>query len=181
MKPTTAFLLIVSAVALVACGKSEEAAAPEPAVAEAPTLEVPATPPTDTAAADAVVETTPVETPTPATKPAAIEAPAPTASSALTASMPAALEAVSPPSVADLVHGQSIYRQACAFCHDKGVAGAPRTGDAIAWNARIAQGMDTLYVVAIKGKGAMPAKGGNPALSETDVRAAVDFMVAQSR
>lgn len=181
MKPTTAFLLIMSAAALVACGKSEEAAAPEAAVAEAPALEVPSTPPTDATTAGAVVETTPVETTAPVSKPAAIEAPAPTASSAPTASMPAAPEAVSSASVADRAHGQSIYRQACAFCHDKGVAGAPKTGDAVAWNARIAQGMDALYAVAIKGKGAMPAKGGNPALSESDVKAAVDFMIAQSR
>lgn len=84
-------------------------------------------------------------------------------------------------SVADLVHGQTIYRQACAFCHDKGVAGAPRTGDAAAWAPRIAQGRDTLHAVAVRGKGAMPAKGGNPALGEADVHAAVDFMIAQSR
>lgn len=182
MKPTTAFLMIVSAAALVACGKSEEAAAPEPVVTETPALEAPVTPPANATAAvaDAVVETAPAETPTPVTKPA-IEAPAPAVPPASPAPVAAAPAAVPSPTVADLVHGQTIYRQACAFCHDKGVAGAPKTGDAAAWTARIAQGMDTLYAVAIKGKGAMPAKGGNPALSETDVKAAVDFMIAQSR
>ena len=41
--------------------------------------------------------------------------------------------------------------------------------------------MDALYAAALRGKGAMPAKGGNPALSEADVNAAVDYMIAQSR
>jgi cytochrome c5 len=79
------------------------------------------------------------------------------------------------------VLGQKIYRQACAFCHDKGAAGAPKTGDTAAWGPRLAQGMDTLYTVALRGKGAMPARGGNPSLSDPDVKAAVDYMVAQSR
>jgi cytochrome c5 len=41
--------------------------------------------------------------------------------------------------------------------------------------------MDTLYTSSLKGKNAMPAKGGNPALSDDDVKAAVDWMVAQSK
>jgi cytochrome c5 len=77
--------------------------------------------------------------------------------------------------------GQLIYRQACAFCHGMGIAGAPKIGDAAAWNARVAQGMNTLYASALQGKNAMPAKGGNPALADSEVKAAVDFMVTQSR
>jgi cytochrome c5 len=186
MKSIAALLLMVSAAGLAACGKPEEAAAPavEPSVVEAPATEAPAAPPVEAAApaAEAIVETAPAASP--AERPApvaasAVKAPVPAVSAAApAASAPAAVPA---PTVADLVHGQKIYRQACAFCHDKGVAGAPKTGDAAAWTARIAQGMDTLYTVAIKGKGAMPAKGGNPALSEADVNAAVDFMIAQSR
>ncbi|MFP5409905.1 MAG: c-type cytochrome [Gammaproteobacteria bacterium] len=181
MKAFTAFLMIASVAGLAACGKSDEAAAPssETPAAVAPPAEAPAE-----AAAPAVeaVEPpapAPVETPAPVAAPAA-KAPAP-ATDAPAPAPAVAAPAVPSPTVADLVHGQKIYRQACAFCHDKGVAGAPKTGDATAWSARIAQGMDTLYAVAIKGKGAMPAKGGNPALSEADVNAAVDFMIAQSR
>jgi cytochrome c5 len=40
--------------------------------------------------------------------------------------------------------------------------------------------MASLYTVAIRGKGAMPAKGGNPSLTNADVNAAVDYMIAQS-
>ncbi|MDO9636824.1 MAG: c-type cytochrome, partial [Thiobacillus sp.] len=94
---------------------------------------------------------------------------------------PAPAPKVASAATVDLVHGQQIYRQACAFCHDKGVAGAPKTGDVASWGPRLAQGIDTLYTVSLRGKGAMPAKGGNPALSDGDVKAAVDYMVAQSR
>ena len=82
---------------------------------------------------------------------------------------------------ADLAHGQQIYRQACAVCHDKGLAGAPKLGDAAVWSARLAQGMDVLNASALRGKGAMPAKGGNPSLADADVKAAVEFIAAQSR
>jgi len=51
----------------------------------------------------------------------------------------------------------------------------------MAWGLRMAQGVDALYTSAIHGKGAMPARGGNPALTEADIEAAVDYMLAQSR
>lgn len=81
----------------------------------------------------------------------------------------------------DLAHGQQIYRQTCAFCHDKGIAGAPIIGEAGAWSPRLAQGMATLYDSALRGKNAMPAKGGNPSLADADVRAAVDYLAGQIR
>jgi cytochrome c5 len=52
-------------------------------------------------------------------------------------------------------------------------------GDKAAWGPRIAAG--NLYASALKGKGAMPAKGGNAALSDSDVKAAVDYMSAQGK
>lgn len=89
---------------------------------------------------------------------------------------------VSPVAVkSDLAHGQQIYRQTCAFCHDRGIAGAPIIGEAGAWSARLAQGMATLYDSALRGKNAMPAKGGNPSLPDADVRAAVDYLAGQIR
>lgn len=82
-----------------------------------------------------------------------------------------------------LSKGEQVYQQTCFACHGAGVAGAPKTGDAGAWKDRLAQGEDTLYEHAIGGfqgsTGFMPAKGGNPALSDADVKAAVDFMVAE--
>ena len=81
--------------------------------------------------------------------------------------------------------GKSIYGKTCALCHAAGVAGAPKPGDKADWGPRIAQGNDMLYKHAIEGfngaKGSMPARGGNPTLKDDEVKAAVDFMVAQSR
>lgn len=76
--------------------------------------------------------------------------------------------------------GEAIYKNSCFACHDSGVANSPKIGDKVAWTARIAMGDDTLYKSAIKGKGAMPAKGGNTSISDADVKAAVDYMTANS-
>jgi cytochrome c5 len=65
------------------------------------------------------------------------------------------------------------------MCHAAGLAGAPKAGDAAAWKARVAQGVPTLHDHAINGIRAMPAKGGNPSLSDAEVKAAVDYLVAQ--
>lgn len=81
--------------------------------------------------------------------------------------------------------GQDTYGKACVACHGAGVAGAPKLGDKGDWGPRIAQGNDTLYEHALKGytgkKGMMPPKGGNTALADADVKAAVDYMVAQGK
>lgn len=77
------------------------------------------------------------------------------------------------------IDGEKVYRGICFSCHDMGIAQAPQLGKATAWEARIAAGMDALYTNSIKGKGIMPAKGGNPALSDDEIKAAVDWMVQQ--
>ena len=81
--------------------------------------------------------------------------------------------------------GQTTYQQACFACHGTGAAGAPKTGDKAAWKSRIAQGADKLNEHALKGfkgkTGFMPAKGGRSDLSDDAVKAAVQFMVDQSK
>ena len=89
--------------------------------------------------------------------------------------------AAAEPAKAGKADGRKVYEGLCAACHMAGVAGAPKVGDKAAWAPRIAQGGDTLHQHAIKGIRAMPAKGGNPALSDAEVSAAVDHMVAQSK
>ena len=76
---------------------------------------------------------------------------------------------------------QTIYNASCAACHVSGAAGAPKQGDKAAWAPRIKNGNAALYASAIKGKGAMPAKGGNVSLSDDDVKAVVDYMVSQAK
>jgi c(7)-type cytochrome triheme protein len=80
----------------------------------------------------------------------------------------------------DAGKGRAVFQASCVACHGSGVAGAPKVGDGAAWAPRIKAGVAALYASATKGKGAMPPKGGNAALPDADVRAAVDFMVAQS-
>jgi cytochrome c5 len=77
--------------------------------------------------------------------------------------------------------GKTVYDQACVACHGQGVAGAPKFGDKSAWAPRIQTGMDALYTTSLKGKGAMPPKGGNTTLADADVKAAVDYMVAAAK
>ena len=80
--------------------------------------------------------------------------------------------------------GQQVYEAACAACHGAGVAGAPKFGDSAAWKSRVVKGEEKLYANAINGYignvGVMPAKGGRPDLSDTDVKNAVDFMTESS-
>jgi len=82
------------------------------------------------------------------------------------------------PAAAD---GKKVFDSTCTACHSTGVAGAPKVGDKAQWGPRIAQGMDTLVQSALKGKGAMPPKGGNASLSDAEVRAAIEFMVSQAK
>lgn len=81
--------------------------------------------------------------------------------------------------------GQQVYEATCVACHGAGIAGAPKLGDKGQWAKRIAKGLDSLYASAVNGvqgsAGAMPAKGGNAALSNAEVRAAVDYIVARSK
>ena len=76
--------------------------------------------------------------------------------------------------------GKKVYDSGCIACHGAGIAGAPKFGDKAAWAPRIKTGMDALYAAALNGKGAMPPKGGNTTLPDADVKAAVDFMVANA-
>ena len=92
-----------------------------------------------------------------------------------------AIPAAMPVAAAAQGGGEGTYKSACSACHASGVAGAPKLGDKAAWGARVAKGKATLYEHALKGFNAMPAKGGNTTLSDADVKAAVDFLVAQAK
>lgn len=72
--------------------------------------------------------------------------------------------------------GKKVYEETCAGCH----AGmSPKTGDKGAWAPRIKKGAAALTSSVMKGKGAMPPKGG--AASQAEVKAAVDYMIGQSK
>ena len=72
--------------------------------------------------------------------------------------------------------GKAVYDKSCAGCH---AAMAPKMGDKAAFAPLIKQGVDDVAAVVIKGKGAMPPKGG--AASDADAKAAVDYMLSKSK
>ena len=75
------------------------------------------------------------------------------------------------------IDGGDIYSNVCSACHETGAAGAPIRGDEEAWSARVEQGFATLLDHSINGIGAMPARGGNPNLSDEEMKAATKYMV----
>lgn len=76
--------------------------------------------------------------------------------------------------------GEQVFATVCTACHTAGVAGAPKPGDNAAWAPFIKAGYDEMMKVALHGKGGMPAKGGNPALSDYEVARAVVYMANKS-
>jgi cytochrome c5 len=122
-------------------------------------------------------------------------APAAEAAPAAPAPMPAAAAAAAAPAVAVVAAatagtakteapaadaGKKLYETACQACHAAGVAGSPKFGDKAAWAPRLALGIDGLTASVVKGKGAMPPKGGSAA-SEAEIKSAVQYMVAAAK
>jgi cytochrome c5 len=104
------------------------------------------------------------------------------------AAMQAAQEAAAKAAAAQVAYGGStdgktIYGNLCHSCHDTGAGGAPKVSDKAAWAPRLAQGIDTLIKHATEGytgkAGMMPARGGNPALNDAQVKATVEWIAAQ--
>lgn len=73
--------------------------------------------------------------------------------------------------------GESIYGSVCMACHDTGAAGAPKRGEEADWAERSTKGFETLLDHALNGFNAMPARGGNPNLSDEEVRASLVYLV----
>jgi len=72
--------------------------------------------------------------------------------------------------------GEEVYKAVCSMCHAAGLMNAPKFGDKAQWEPRIKQGYETLVTNATKGVRSMPAKGGNPGLSDAEVAGAVKYM-----
>lgn len=102
-----------------------------------------------------------------------------------TAPAPAPVAAPAPAAAVENTVGKSVFGRVCAMCHAVGAAGAPKPGDKADWGPRIAQGNDVLYKHALEGftgaKGQMPARGANAALTDDEVKAAVNYMADQAR
>ncbi len=109
--------------------------------------------------------------------PAASEAaPATAAAAAEPAPTPAAPAPAAEATTTAAAAAPALYGQVCAACHVAGIAGAPKLGDKAAWEPRLAAGIDGLTASVIKGKGAMPPRGGSTG-SDADIKQAVSYMV----
>lgn len=85
-----------------------------------------------------------------------------------------------------LLAGRTVWAGTCQACHGLGEAGSPKITDKKGWAPRIAKGIDTLRAHALKGfigptGTMMPERGGNPELTDQQIFAAIDFMVANSK
>jgi cytochrome c5 len=77
--------------------------------------------------------------------------------------------------------GKSVYDKYCTVCHQNGVAGAPKFRDAKTWEPFLAKDsdLDALTPIAIKGKNAMPPKGTCQECTDSDIKAAIQYMRPQ--
>lgn len=146
---------------------------------KAPELKAPAAAPAQAAATPAAAPApAPVATAAPASAPAPVATAAPASAPA---AAPAAPAAAPTQAAATGGKGKAVYDTTCMVCHAAAIAGAPKFGDKAAWAPRIQTGIEALYNSALKGKNAMPPKGGNVSLPDADIKAAVDYMVAQAK
>ncbi len=72
--------------------------------------------------------------------------------------------------------GKAVFDKKCKGCH---TMMKPKIGDKAAWAPLIAQGADALTAVVMKGRKPMPPRGG--AANEDEVKAAVEYMISQSK
>ncbi len=77
--------------------------------------------------------------------------------------------------------GETIYNTVCTACHAAGVAGAPKTGDKVAWGPRLATGAAALLASATNGKNAMPPRGGGADLTDAELKAAVEYLTGKAK
>jgi len=103
------------------------------------------------------------------------------ASAPAAAAAPAATPTAAAAPAGGKADGKATYDKTCSVCHATGLAGAPKFGDKAAWAPRIATGLAALHNSALHGKNAMPPKGGNLALTDADVTAAVDYMAGAAK
>ena len=92
----------------------------------------------------------------------------------------AAVEVAAPVTEHVAKSGAEVVKGVCAMCHAAGLMNAPKIGDNAQWAPRIAQGYETLVSHAVNGIRSMPAKGGNPDLSDAEIAAAVAEMANQA-
>ena len=77
--------------------------------------------------------------------------------------------------------GENTYRKFCIACHQLGISGAPKLGDAEAWQERADKGLDVMLARSLEGiRPSMPPRGGCVQCTEEELRATIEYMLDQS-
>ncbi|RMD79921.1 MAG: cytochrome c5 family protein [Gammaproteobacteria bacterium] len=85
------------------------------------------------------------------------------------------------PAGGDPEAGKTVYQQHCRLCHDRGMMGAPKLGDAEAWKPRLARGEQALLQSVLHGRRAMPPRGGCRSCSDQDLENALAYILSRAR
>lgn len=92
-----------------------------------------------------------------------------------------AIDPSKPYSSPSQITGEQLVKERCIQCHATGKDGAPKIGTMDDWTPRLQLGVENLVTSAIRGHMAMPARAGMANLSDSDLRAAVIFMLVQKK
>lgn len=171
-KSLSALLILTAATGLSACSKSDDSASVEPA-AEAPAAE---TTIVEEAIQEAPAEETSAES-APVTEPAVTEEAIAQDADGVAVEETAAAAGSDTELSADA--GKALYERQCQACHATGLLEAPKFGNKEAWAPHIAKGKETLYEHSAQGFNKMPPQAVN-GVSEAEVHAAVDYMIAEA-
>lgn len=76
--------------------------------------------------------------------------------------------------------GEEVVSSTCAQCHQMGILGAPKIGSKEDWAPRAEAGYMSLLKSALEGKGNMPIRGGNPSLTDDNIKKGITFMLAEA-
>ena len=180
------FAMLLMAGALSACGgdKPAETAKPEPAksqtTAQTPKAEEPKAqePQSQTPKAEEPKNDTAPQADAPADKANAETSKAETPKDEAKKETPTADSAKTEVKALSLEEGKKRYEKTCKACHDQGLLDAPKLSDKAGWAKRLEKGVDTLHTHSAKGFNKMPAQATGE-VSEAEVYAAVDYMIAQ--
>lgn len=107
-----------------------------------------------------------------------VDAPVKTAAPATTTPAAAAPVVSAAPAVART--GEEVFNTVCTACHTAGILNAPKIGDKAAWEPRAAKGLSGLLASSVNGLNQMPAKGGNPSLTEQELSNAIIYMLGKA-
>lgn len=173
-KSLSALLILTAATGLSACSKSDDSASVEPA-AEAPAAE---TTIVEEAIQEAPAEETSAES-VPVTEPAVAEEAIAQDADADGVTVEETAAAAGSDTELSADAGKALYERQCQACHATGLLEAPKFGNKEAWAPHIAKGKETLYEHSAQGFNKMPPQAVN-GVSEAEVHAAVDYMIAEA-